>query len=306
MYAKFITNKGEILIQLETEKAPLTVANFIGLAEGKIDNKAKAKGTPYYNGLKFHRVINDFMIQGGCPSGTGTGDPGYKFADEFHPDLKHDRPGVLSMANAGPNTNGSQFFITHVPTPWLDGKHTVFGHLIEGQDVVDSISQGDIIERIEIVRNNEADKDFNASEIFSREMEAILEKEKEAKKAEEEAFNKLTEGAKTTESGLAYVILKEGEGERAKSGDVVSVHYEGMLTDGTMFDSSYARNNPIDFLLGQGKVIAGWDEGIALLNVGSKARLIIPPHLGYGAQGAGGVIPPNANLVFEVELVAIK
>ena len=306
MYAKFITNKGEILIQLETEKAPLTVANFIGLAEGEIDNKAKPKGTPYYDGLKFHRVINDFMIQGGCPSGTGTGDPGYKFADEFHPDLKHDRPGVLSMANAGPNTNGSQFFITHVPTPWLDGKHTVFGHLIEGQDVVDSISQGDIIERIEIVRNNEADKDFNASEIFSREMEAILEKEKEAKKAEEEAFNKLTEGAKTTESGLAYVILKEGEGERAKSGDVVSVHYEGMLTDGTMFDSSYARNNPIDFLLGQGKVIAGWDEGIALLNVGSKARLIIPPHLGYGAQGAGGVIPPNANLVFEVELVAIK
>jgi peptidyl-prolyl cis-trans isomerase B (cyclophilin B) len=133
------TKRGDIRLQLFDDKAPNTVANF---------EKLVAKG--FYNGLKFHRVINDFMIQTGCPKGTGTGGPGYNFADEFHKDLKHDGPGVLSMANAGPNTNGSQFFITHVATPWLDNKHSVFGKVLSGQDVVNSIKQGDVMDSVTI------------------------------------------------------------------------------------------------------------------------------------------------------------
>ncbi|MGB5554852.1 MAG: peptidylprolyl isomerase, partial [Flavobacteriaceae bacterium] len=139
IYAKFITSKGEILVSLTYDKTPGTVGNFVALAEGNQENKAKKLGEPYYDGLKFHRVIPDFMVQGGCPQGTGTGDPGYKFDDEFHVDLTHNGPGVLSMANAGPGSNGSQFFITHVATPWLDNKHTVFGNVVQGQDVVDAI-----------------------------------------------------------------------------------------------------------------------------------------------------------------------
>ena len=166
LYAKFKTTKGEILVNLEFEKTPGTVGNFVALAEGNLENSARPQGKPYYDGLKFHRVIPDFMIQGGCPQGTGTGNPGYKFDDEIHPDLKHDAPGKLSMANAGPGTNGSQFFITHVETPWLDGKHTVFGSVIDGQDVIDVVAQDDTLEALEIVRVGEAAQNFNAIEAF--------------------------------------------------------------------------------------------------------------------------------------------
>ena len=145
IYAKFETSKGDILVQLTYDKTPGTVGNFVSLAEGKQKNDHKGEGIPYYDGLKFHRVITDFMIQGGCPQGTGTGSPGYQFNDEFHSDLKHNKAGTLSMANSGPGTNGSQFFITHGATDWLDGKHTVFGYVVEGQDIVDSIAQGDTV-----------------------------------------------------------------------------------------------------------------------------------------------------------------
>ena len=158
IYAKFNTSKGAVIVKLEHEKAPGTVGNFVALAEGNLENKVKPQGQPFYNGLKFHRVIPDFMIQGGCPQGTGTGGPGYKFDDEFHPDLKHDKPGILAMANSGPATNGSQFYITHVPTSWLDNKHTVFGHVVEGQDIVDAVSQGDMLESIAILREGEEAK----------------------------------------------------------------------------------------------------------------------------------------------------
>lgn len=153
LYAEMHTNKGTIVLSLEYQKTPLTVANFVGLAEGKLPNKAKAAGTPYYDGLTFHRVIPDFMIQGGDPNGTGSGGPGYRFKDEFDPSLRHEGPGILSMANAGPFSNGSQFFITHVPTPWLDGKHSVFGKVVDGQSVVDAIQQGDKIIELKIVRH---------------------------------------------------------------------------------------------------------------------------------------------------------
>ncbi len=306
IYAKIHTPKGEILLKLEHEKTPGTVGNFVALAEGNLENSQKPQGTPYYDGLKFHRVIPDFMIQGGCPLGTGTGDGGYKFDDEIHPDLKHDAPGKLSMANAGPGTNGTQFFITHIPTNWLDGKHTVFGHVVEGQDVVDSVAQGDVMEKVEIIRQGVEAEAWNAVEAF-RTFEGSRAKriaaEKEAQEAE---IEKLAAGFEKTASGLRYQIIQKGDGQKAEKGKTVSVHYKGALPDGTVFDSSFKRNQPIDFQLGVGQVIPGWDEGISLLHVGDKARLVIPSDLGYGSAGAGGVIPPNATLVFDVELVAVK
>ena len=305
LYAKITTSRGEILIFLEHQKTPMTVGNFVGLAEGKIINNKKGKNEPFFDGLKFHRVIADFMIQGGCPLGTGTGDPGYKFPDEFHPELKHDRPGILSMANSGPSTNGSQFFITHKETPWLDNKHSVFGHVVEGQDVVNNIQQDDFIESIKIIRVGSEAKKFDALSSFEDGQKEFKKEQLEKEKAMQDQLNKISKGAKKTESGLMYKIEKKGSGKNAKAGDVVSVHYSGFLTDGTKFDSSLDRGQPIEFPLGQGKVIKGWDEGISLLNIGAKATLIIPPNLGYGSR-AMGPIPANSILIFEVELVDIK
>ncbi|WP_409415867.1 peptidylprolyl isomerase [Flavobacterium sp. PS2] len=306
IYAKFNTSKGSILVKLAHDLTPGTVGNFVGLAEGNLENKIKPQGNKFYDGLKFHRVIPDFMIQGGCPQGTGTGSPGYKFDDEFHPSLKHDRPGVLAMANSGPGTNGSQFYITHVPTSWLDGKHTVFGHVVEGQDIVDAIAQGDDLTNIEIVRVGEEAEKWNAIEAFIA-FKGERNKRDAAMKAEAEAaIEKLAAGFEKTESGLRYQFIQRGDGKQAESGKTVAVHYEGSLDNGKVFDSSYPRKKPIEFRLGQGQVIEGWDEGIALLKVGDKARFVIPSHLGYGPAGAGGVIPPNANLIFDVELMDVK
>ncbi|PQV46519.1 cyclophilin family peptidyl-prolyl cis-trans isomerase [Jejuia pallidilutea] len=306
LYAKFNTSKGEILVALEYKKTPGTVGNFVALAEGNLENSAKPQGTPYYDGLKFHRVIPDFMIQGGCPQGSGAGNPGYQFDDEFHPELKHDGPGVLSMANAGPGTNGSQFFITHTETAWLDGKHTIFGKVAEGQDVVDAVAQGDVIESVEIIRVGEDAEGFNAVEAF-RTFEGSREKRLAEERAKQEAeLEKVAAGFEKTDSGLRYQIIQKGNGVKAEKGKTVSVHYKGQLIDGTVFDSSYKRNQPIDFPLGVGQVIPGWDEGIGLLNVGDKARLVIPSNLAYGSRGAGGVIPPDANLIFDVELMDVK
>jgi FKBP-type peptidyl-prolyl cis-trans isomerase len=306
LYAKFSTPKGSILLSLTFSETPGTVGNFVGLAEGTIKNDVKEEGIPYYDGLKFHRVIEDFMIQGGCPQGSGVGGPGYQFNDEFHPELKHDKPGILSMANAGPGTNGSQFFITHIATPWLDGKHTVFGSVVKGQDVVDSISQNDTIDSLEIIRVGAEAEAFNAVEAFENFESNRLKLIEEQKKAQAEALKEVTEGFDQTDSGLFYKIETEGSGAKPIQGQNVSVHYKGSLLDGTVFDSSYNRNAPIDFALGVGQVIKGWDEGIALLSKGSKAIFIIPSDLGYGSAGAGGVIPPDATLRFEVELVDFK
>ena len=305
MQAKIKTTKGEIIIELEYERTPITVANFVSLAEGTMENTAKPKGTPYYDGLKFHRVIENFMIQGGCPNGNGMGDPGYKFQDEFHPDLKHNKAGILSMANSGPATNGSQFFITHNETPWLDNKHTVFGHVVSGQDVVDAIEQDDVIESITIFREGSA-KDFDANKVFNDGI-AEARKEEERKKIEQKkAMEKLTQGAKVTESGLAYKVINKGNGDNHPTANsTVTVHYTGKLTDGTIFDSSVQRGEPATFPLN--RVIPGWTEGVQLMVVGDKFTFIIPSDLAYGPTGipqAG--IGPNATLIFEVELLEIK
>ena len=310
IYAEMKTTKGDILLFLESEKVPMTVANFVGLAEGGIDNKAKPAGQPYYDGLLFHRVINDFMVQGGDPAGNGSGGPGYKFPDEFHPDLSHVGPGILSMANAGPGTNGSQFFITHKATPWLDNKHSVFGHVVKGQDVVNAVVQGDTLISLTMIRIGSAAQKFDGGAVFTAKRNSLEGDQNKILKEMIATFKKEMGAqypkAKSTDSGLMYVLESPGEGEQASAGRNVSVHYAGFLTDGTKFDSSFDRDQPIDFTLGQGKVIKGWDEGISLLKVGGKAKLIIPYYLAYGEQGRPPIIPPKATLIFDVELVAVQ
>ena len=331
LYANFQTSKGNMIVKFEDKKAPVTVANFVGLAEGKIENKAKAKGVPYYDGTIFHRVIKDFMIQGGDPKGTGMGDPGYKFDDEKN-DLQHSGKGILSMANSGPNTNGSQFFITEVATPWLDGRHTVFGEVVNGKDVIDSIANVEkgpqdkpktdvVLEKVSVFTKGDDYKNYDAAAIFNEGKGKIQENNKAAvakieadkkKKAEEFAANqqKLVDDLKaemqSTPSGLYYKITKATNGAAPQRGDEVAVHYAGKLVDGSEFDSSFKRNQPIDIPIGVGQVIKGWDEGIMLLKEGETATLLIPSELGYGSAGAGGVIPPNAWLIFDVELVKVK
>jgi peptidyl-prolyl cis-trans isomerase A (cyclophilin A) len=317
LYAKFYTTDGDILVKLEYGKAPMTVANFVALAEGDQKNTFKEAGVPFFDGIKFHRIISiangdqqDFMIQGGDPTGTGSGSPGYSFPDEFDPSLKHNRPGVLSMANSGPNTNGSQFFITIVPTPWLDNKHSIFGFVEEGQDVVNKMKKGAIMDSVRIIRIGKNAEKFDAVKAFTSAQQDLIRKQEETRMAAKTNFENEMKakypGAKQTASGLMYIIEKEGTGPNPQKGQTVSVHYAGYLTDGKKFDSSFDRNEPIEFPLGMGNVIQGWDEGIALLKKGGKAKLIIPSQLAYGERGAGGVIPPNATLVFDVELVDIK
>lgn len=315
IYAKFETNRGNIYTVLEFKKTPMTVANFVGLAEGKIKNTAKADGIPYYNGLKFHRVIPNFMIQGGCPKGNGSGDPGYEFVDEIDTTLKHTGPGVLSMANRGPGTNGSQFFITHVATPWLDTKHTVFGHVVEGMDVVNKIVGDDTLKTLTVLRKGKDAEAFDAPKVFefekanmSAKVEAKAKAEKEAEilriKIEKEAADKLFGSALVTSSGLRYIIEKEGTGISPTATDNVTVHYTGMFMDGKVFDSSVQRGQPATFGLNQ--VIKGWTEGVQLMKEGAKYKFLIPPAIAYGEQGYPGAIPPNSTLIFEIELIKVN
>jgi peptidylprolyl isomerase len=308
MYLKMNTNRGDIYLQLEFEKTPMTVANFVGLAEGTIKNSAKAEGVPFYDGLKFHRVIPNFMVQGGDPQGTGAGGPGYKFPDEFDTTLKHTGPGILSMANAGPGTNGSQFFITHVETSWLNNKHTVFGHVVKGQDVVNAIVQNDTLKTVTVLRKGKKAEEFDALKVFEFEKGNVSTKAEAKAKAEQAAMDKVLNekfaNTKTTASGLRYITEKEGTGASPIATNQVTVHYTGTLLDGKKFDSSVDRGQPATFPLNQ--VIKGWTEGLQLMKVGGKTKFIIPPDLGYGAAGAGGVIPPNAWLIFDVELLDVK
>ncbi|MCF6335339.1 MAG: peptidylprolyl isomerase [Spirochaetales bacterium] len=305
LYAEINTIKGEILLKLEYERTPVTVSNFVGLAEGSLNREDEDE--PFYNGLNFHRVLDNFMIQGGCPLGTGTGGPGYSFPDEFDSSLRHDAPGVLSMANSGPATNGSQFFITHVETPWLNDKHTVFGKIVGNMDVVNSIKQGDRIESITIHRKG---AEAEAFVVTKAGFEELVENSgtEEAAKAKKETAGVLTEiknrypDAVETKSGLRYVVLNEGSGDSTPGmGTKVTVHYAGTLLNGQEFDSSIKRGEPAEFAVGQ--VIEGWNEALQAMKKGEKRTLIIPPELGYGKKGYPGVIPPDSFLIFEVELI---
>ncbi|RKS14911.1 peptidylprolyl isomerase [Flavobacterium sp. 120] len=325
IFATISTNKGDIVLELEYKKTPVTVANFIALAEGKntfVTNE-KLKGKPFFDGLKFHRVIKDFMIQGGDPSGNGSGGPGYAFKDEIT-DLKHNKPGILSMANSGPTTNGSQFFITHKETPWLDGKHTVFGHVTEGMNVVNSIAANDVITKVTIVKKGVLAKKFDAPKVFSDYFNNKSEDQKKvasvitAKKAYL-ATTKAT--ATTTPSGLAYKITQKGTGVKPANGTTFYFHYAGYFEDGTLFDSSYedvcksygkydanraAQNGYQAFPFEAGKkdgMIPGFIEGLENMSFGDKAVVFIPSNLAYGERGAGSVIPPNTTLVFELEML---
>lgn len=306
IYAHFNTTRGDIVIKLEHEKAPLTVGNFVALAEGKMETSEREPGAPFFDGLKFHRVIADFMIQGGDPQGTGMGGPGYQFEDEFHPDLKHDGPGILSMANSGANTNGSQFFITHKATPHLDNKHSVFGRLVEGQDVVDSIRQNDVMETVRIIRVGKDFQNYDGLAAFTTAKGEIAAKRAEEEKAGDERLASLTANAKTTDSGLRYIVHEEGTGRKAKPGDTVLAHYILTLKNGNEVDNSYKRNQPLEVITGQGRVIPGWEEALLLTKKGGKYTFIIPPALGYGAGGYPPVIPANSTLIFEMEIVDIK
>ena len=339
IYAEINTNKGVIVAVLEFEKTPITVANFISLAEGKNSHVSENyKSKPFYDGLTFHRVINDFMIQGGDPEGNGSGGPGYQFKDEIT-DLRHDRGGILSMANAGPGTNGSQFFITHKDTPWLDGAHTVFGSVVEGMETVNAIEMGDKIESIKIIRKGNAAKKFDAVKVFDTFFNE--EKERLAKEAEEEVkrkeaflstFKEVLEErvqffeaqravAKKTDSGLQYSIFQKGSGKKPKAESTVYVHYAGYFENGELFDTSYEEvakrfdkldprraeakaYMPFPFVYGSKTgLIPGFLEGLEKLSFGDKAVIFIPSHLAYGEAGAGNVIPPNTNLIFELELI---
>ena len=339
MYAEFTTSKGKIVCRLFFDKVPMTVANFVGLAEGKIPNGKKPDGTPFYDGLTFHRCIPDFMIQGGDPAGNGSGGPNYSFPDEFERSLRFDGPGVLAMANSGPATNGSQFFITHKETPWLNDKHSIFGRVVEGQSVVTSVQNGEVMSSVKIIRVGDAAQKFDAAAIFLPKLAEFKKKGEEKSKAMEEAQKKQKEdfkkqysakldevvkanagyqaewdkkvkakfpNAKKTSTGLYYIIEKQGTGAKAEQFTNCKVHYKGVLWDGKQFDSSYDRGQPLDLMVGVGKVIFGWDEGIALLNQGGKGKLIIPYYLAYGDQAMGATIPSKSDLIFDVEVVEVK
>ncbi len=335
LYVELQTTKGDVVLKLEQDKVPLTVANFVSLAEGTNPYVSEEfKGKPFYDGLIFHRVMPDFMIQGGDPLGNGTGNPGYRFKDEFNADLKHNAKGVLSMANGGPNTNGSQFFITVKETPWLDGVHSVFGKVIMGMDVVDSIvavptQPGDrpvdsvIMKKVTILRKGKEAKDFDALEILAdyfAEEEAIQEK---IRAYGQELIDQKSEALELP-SGLRYIVIKEGEGPKPSTGQRVSVNYAGWLENGTLIDTSVdsiARQfgkyeqlrslhrgdfSPLTMVLTPDmQLFAGFKEAMLGMKAGDKWRIFVPPHLGYGSQGSGP-IPPNANLVFDLEMLPLS
>ncbi|SDQ59572.1 peptidylprolyl isomerase [Flagellimonas zhangzhouensis] len=338
IFADIQTTKGDIIIKLEYKKTPVTVANFVSLAEGNnpfVNDEYKDK--KFYDGIIFHRVIKDFMLQGGDPTGTGSGNIGYTFKDEFNDSLLHSKKGILSMANRGPKTNSSQFFITHKETPWLNGKHTVFGEVVSGMDVVDTIANVKTIARdkpevdvvmnhVEIVRNGKEAKKFDAVQIMSDYFEEEKLVEAEFQKMKEDLVAEFTEQmaqAEETPSGLRILKLKEGEGEQPNIGQMALVNYAGWLFNGDLFDSNIeeiaAKFNQLNpgrrdqggytpFPMSyspDAQLAAGFREGLLTMKIGDKIRIFVPPHLGYGDNDYGP-IPGGSTLVFDLEIVGVQ
>jgi peptidylprolyl isomerase len=311
LFARINTVKGDIVVRLEFQKTPLTVCNFAALAEGKMKITG---GKPFYDGLTFHRVVQNFMIQGGDPQGDGYGGPGYRFPDEFDPSLKHDGPGILSMANSGPNTNGSQFFITHTAAPRLDGRHTVFGRVVLGQAVVNAIRKGDTINWITIIRNGPAANAFTADQdtfdgLVRNAAAALTARNKTRMDAEIAEIQKKYPGAQTSPSGIRYIIQKEGKGEKPVPGKIVLVNYKASLVSGWTFDNSDIHGGPQEFLIGA--IFPGLDESLRDMKVEEKRIAIMPPELAFGERGiinekGSRLVPPNSFVVFELELMRIK
>lgn len=305
LFANISTSKGDILVELYYKEAPLTVTNFVGLAEGTLD---ATKGKKFYDGLKFHRVIADFMIQGGDPQGTGAGGPGYKFPDEPVKGLVFDKPGKLAMANAGPETNGSQFFITHVPTDWLNYKHTIFGAVVDGesQKVVNTVAQGDEIKSITIIRQGAEAEKFTATQA---DFDKLVPVAKDAvKKFKEAQIADVIKGCEKTSNGVYFQIVKEGSGNAIGNGKKVTCEYQGYLPDGQIFDASKKfhpqGHEPLEFVVGAGQMIPGFDQMVSQMKVGETRKMVIPPELAYGSRGipqAG--IPGDSYICFDVTLV---
>ena len=305
LFANISTSKGDILVELFYKQAPLTVTNFVGLAEGTLD---AAKGKKFYDGLKFHRVIADFMIQGGDPEGTGRGGPGYKFPDEPVNGLVFDKPGKLAMANAGPGTNGSQFFITHVPTDWLNYKHTIFGEVVdaESQKVVNAVAQDDVIKSVTIIRKG---ADAEAFKAIQADFDRLVPVAKDAvKKFKEAQIADVIKGCEKTSNGVYFQIVKEGSGNAIGNGKKVTCEYQGYLPDGQIFDASKKfhpqGHEPLEFVVGAGQMIPGFDQMVSQMKVGETRKMVIPPELAYGSHGipqAG--IPGDSYICFDVTLV---
>ena len=340
LYADIQTNYGDMLAELYYKATPGTVANFVSLAEGTNTYVADSlKGKRYYDGTKSHRVIKNFMLQAGDRTATGEGDPGYKFADEFVDTLRYTRKGQLGMANSGPATNGSQFFITEVATDWLNFRHTIFGQVIQGEDVISKITSVKtnaqdrpvdpvVIKKIEIVRVGKDAQKWDAPKVFDAFMKEQnakaqkLESQKEknlALMAEQEAK------AVAQPSGIKILKLKEGNGVKPQIGSDVLVNYAGFLrATGDLFDTNIAEiakeNDAYDAARAADPqygyipyawkyspevgLIAGFKEALLSMKVGDRVRVFIPSALAYGKQGFGnGVIPPDADLMFEIEIV---
>ena len=314
LFAVISTKKGDISLELFYKDTPLTVINFVGLAEGTLD---AAKGKPFYDGLKFHRVIADFMIQGGDPQGTGAGGPGYRFADECMDKYKFTGAGILAMANAGPGTNGSQFFITHVETPWLNGKHTIFGKVVneESQNAVNAIAQGDVMDSIKIYRQGAEAEKFTATQAdwdaaAKKAKEAAAEAKKKANAEKIAAVEKAFPGFATDENGIYWKTTTEGTGDKCGSRKSVTVEYKGYLVDGTVFDGSAkllkGGHEPLDFMTDGGQMIPGFDIMVQDMKLNEVRTIVVPSDLAYGDRGYPGVIPGGAYIAFDIELVKIK
>ncbi|MBT3186272.1 MAG: peptidylprolyl isomerase [Candidatus Thioglobus sp.] len=305
LYANLHTNQGDIIIKLAFEKTPLTVINFVGLAEGTKHSNIQI-GKPFYNGLKFHRVIDNFMIQGGDPKGNGTGGPGYKFIDEIT-DLTHDTGGILSMANSGPNTNGSQFFITHEATPWLDGKHTVFGHVVKGMSVVNTIKKDDFIRKVFIERIGDKAKKFKTDEAAFEaynQKNLVKEKAKQTKKKQKLInFVKVNyPDAKVATEGHYVQINQTGNGETPELGDLVKVNLSIDLDDGTNMRKA---DEPLPFAAGSGTIIKVIDQSALTMNIGEKRTIIASYAQIYGDSDRGS-LPQESLLIFNLELLSIN